>query len=382
MKNLVLSFLLFTNIFCFSQDSLEFEFDKSRALLAQRKVEDAINSLRKIYVVNPENANINFLMGAAYAETSGKEKEAIFHLKKALPFVTEKYIVGSFKETNAPIHTYYYLTKSFVELDRCAEARLALNKLKKFNKFIDDYFIAEGERNMQKCPFDPEDLKIELTAEEIAPVGYNPKELKKELTVDSAELARRGIFTKKLNYTTKSSLYGVQIGSNKNPVPVSSFGQVNNVDVFVDTDGIIRYVVGHFSYRKQAEKLLESIYSKGYNDAFIVNVNNERKYSNEVISYQNINLKAGIIGDVQFFIQLGAFQQEIPDSIINLYHDIKELHEVPYNDMTLLLVGPYSKYQESDDMKKKLHLNGVNSFIVAFNNRKKIPLKEAINHAK
>jgi hypothetical protein len=383
MKNFIVIFLLFINTTGLAQDSLEFEFDKSRALLAQRKVNEAINSLRKIYVSKPDIGNINFLMGAAYAETPGKEKEAIYHLKKALPFVSEEYMVGSYKETNAPIHTYYYLTKSFVEQNRCAEARLSLDELKKHNKFIDDYFIAEGERNLQKCPFDPEKSKNNLTEVEAIPEGYNPLELEKEVVIDSSELARRGIFTKKLHYTTNAPLYGVQIGSNKTPVPVNNFNEVNNVDVFVDTEGIIRYVVGHFSYKKQAEKLLKSLYLKGYQDAFIVNVNNERKYSNEIISYQNINLKAGIIGDVLYFVQLGAFQQEIPDSIINLYHDIEDMAEIPYNNMTLLLVGPFTKYDESTKMKDRITQKGIrNSFVVAFNNGKKISLKEAINHTK
>lgn len=383
MKTFITLILSFYTFCFFAQDNLEYEFDKARALLAKREIKEAVESLRKVYISKPENGNINFLMGAAYAEMPGKEKEAIYHLKRALPFVSTKYSVGSFVEKNAPIHTYYYLTKALVELDRCAEARQALDRLKKFNKYIDDYFIAEGERNMQKCPFEPEDLIINIELLEKTPEGYNPNEIIEEPKLDSAELAERGIFTKRQEYTTKVPLYGVQIGSNKNPIPTSNFSQVKNVDVFVDNDGIIRYVVGHFSYRKQAEKLLETLFEKGYSDAFIVNVNDERKYVNEVISYKNVNLKAGIKGDVEFFIQVGAFTKEIPDSIIKLYYEINNLNEQEYNDMTLLLIGPFKTYIETVTEREKLMMNGIrNSFIVAFNNKKKILLQEAINHTK
>lgn len=383
MKTYIFIFLSLFTLDSFSQNELEYEFDKARAHLAQRQIDEAILSLRKIYIENPESGNINFLMGAAYSEQSGMEKEAIFHLKKALPLVSTDYMVGSFVEKNAPIHTYYYLTKSLVEADRCAEARLSLNELKKYNKYIDDYFIAEGERNMQKCPYEPEELKLKLTITEKVPEGYNPTEIIKEDILDSAALAERGIFTKRLQYTTKTALYGVQIGSNKNPIPVSRFNQVKNVDVFVDNDGLIRYVVGHFSYRKQAEKLLETLYQKGYSDAFIVNVNDERKYANEVISYKNVNLKAGIKGEVEFFIQVGAFMQEIPDSIIKLYYEINNLEEREYEEMTLLLIGPFKTYDNTVTEREKLMMNGLrNSFIVAFNNRKKVLLQEAINHTR
>ena len=79
----------------------------------------------------------------------------------------------------------------------------------------------------------------------------------------------------------------------RNPTPTSVYRDLKNVDVFIDSSGMIRYVVGHFSYRKQAENLLKTIIEKGFTDAFVVNVNDEKKYSNEVISYNNINLRSG-----------------------------------------------------------------------------------------
>ena len=79
-----------------------------------------------------------------------------------------------------------------------------------------------------------------------------------------------GLVTKTISYTTKAPLWGVQIGAFKEVIPTSRFDNIKNVDAFVDKEGLIRYVVGHFSYKQQAESLLEVIQESGIPDAFIV----------------------------------------------------------------------------------------------------------------
>ena len=382
----IFSLIPFFSIFAQQGQSLEYEFDKARALLAQRNTVDAIEALRKIYIDQPNNANINFLMGAAYTESPGNDNEAVFHLKKAMQDVSVNYIVGSFKEERAPIHVYYYLALALVQLDRCAEANRMLEKLKEFNSRLDKYFIDEATRNMEKCPFDADELVEDWSKPVPEPEGYNSFELKMKISdwyTDSAALAEKGLLVQRLEYTTGAPLYGVQIGSNKNPSPISNYGRVRNVDVFVDNDGLIRYVVGHFSYVTQAESLLKSLLEKGYEDAFIVNVNDERKYSNELISYNNINVRSGVKGKVEFYIQLGAFTESIPDSIISLYTKIDDIQEIKYQKYTLLLVGEFDAYQDCEIRSAELKAMGINNFfIVAFNNRKKVPLQEAINYTR
>ena len=374
--------LLLIQLSVFGQNELEYEFDKARAYLAQRQIDEALLSLNKLYRSDPNNGNFNFLMGAAFAEQPNKSAEAIFHLKKAIEFVSEDYSVGNFNEKNAPIHTLYYLTIAFVQQDQCEEAYYAHEHLKSFNSRIDPYFIEEGKKQLMKCPFVPKpNTKETWSKKVVAPEGYDPSFVKKEVFLDSAALAERGFFIKSQEYSTKAPLYGVQIGANINPSPISNYGKVKNVDVFIDTKGIIRYVIGHFSIKSQAESLLNSLIEQGYDDAFVVNVNDERKYKKELISYNNINIRAGIKGRVDFFVQLGAFEKSIPDSILNLYHTVDELKEQKYENHTLLLVGPFDNYDSSLEKKAELELYGVNSpYIVAFNNRKKVPLQEAINY--
>jgi hypothetical protein len=384
MRPLILLLLSFFILPTQAQNELEYAFDQARAQLAQRQIEEAISSLRKVYIADSENANINFLMGAAYTELPGTQEEAIFHLKKAVQTVNEKYKVGSFKEQGAPIHVYYYLAVALVEQDLCAQANKAYEQFKLYKNKVDSYFIDELGRHLEKCPFEDEEDAKSWNSVEAPPANYNPLEVEKEaeiMQLDSAAIAERGLVTQRLEYTTNAPLYGVQIGSNLTPSPTSRFGKVKNVDVFIDNEGIIRYVVGHFAYRQQAEALLNTLKEKGYADAFVVNVNDKRKYSNEVISYRNINLRSGITGSVEYYIQLGAFQDSIPQHLLNMYLEIDGIQEMKQKEMTLLLVGAFSTYKESLDRKESIARKLEDKpFIVAYNRGKRIPLDEAIKY--
>lgn len=367
-----------------AQDQLEYHFDFARASLAQRNIKEAIESLKIVYEAEPENANVNFLMGAAYTELSGTEEEAMRHLLQAVQNVNADYKVGSFQEKAAPIHVYYYLAVAYVEDNKCALANRAFEEFQKYSSKVDKYYIDEVDRHMQKCPFKKEENTDEWDKLESKPIQYQsiePKVAEPLKPIDSVYLMNKGLVTEKLEYTTNAPLYGVQIGSNMNPSPTSAFSDVKNVDVFIDSLGIIRYVVGHFSYRKQAENLLASVKEKGFSDAYVVNVNDEKKYSNEVISYKNINLRSGLRGDVEYFVQLGSFEDTIPVEMTSIYFTIDGIQEYKRENRTVIAIGSYETFKNAKKEKEKAIAAGVvDAFIVAYNRGKKIPLYEAINY--
>lgn len=397
--------LLFNGVFAQSLRNNEELFDLARKQLAEREIEAALLSLRKIYVNDRSNANVNFLMGAAYTEMTASSDKAIYHLKKAIGKISENYRVGSFEEKNAPVHTYYYLVVALSARDECSRAAAANKKLKNYSSVIDLYFIDEADRHMQKCPYDKVDQQFEawLSKNEI-PEGYKPDSINIEegsmmegdvivdlvqadpplANLDSLKKVELGVVTKDLEYSTQAPLYGVQIGSNKFPSPISHYSKLKNVDVFVDKEGVIRYVVGHFSYKKQAESLLERLKEEGFADAFVVNVNNERKYSSELVSYGNVNLRAGIKGEVEYFIQLGAFKDTIPNELMDLYLSVDDLHEIDYRGMTLVTIGSFPTYEAAKKRQEEVQTTAPedlkDAFVVAFNRGEKINLQEAIKY--
>ena len=369
-------------------------FDHAREQLAKREIKTAISNLRQLYLKDASNGNINFLMGAAYAELRGNEDQAIYHLKKAAKSVSTGYVVGSFAERNAPIHTFYYLTLALAAKDECSKAAASAERLSEYANQIDKYFIEEVDRHLQKCPFDKpsEDFEAWINNDEV-PDTYDPNLIVKDSSanvgenqyiladLDSAKKAQMGIVTKELEYTTNAPLYGVQIGSGIKPSPISNYSKMKNVDVFVDKEGIIRYVVGHFAYRNQAETLLKRLQAEGHADAFIVDVNDERKYSNELISYNNVNLRKGLQGEIKYYVQLGAFKDSIPSDLMEIYLSIDSIKELEYKGMTLITVGAFPTYKIAAAKKEEIlpidPIELYGSFIVAFNRGKKIKLEEA-----
>ena len=364
----------------------EFIYDQARILLAQRKLDEAISPLKKLYAENTNNANINFLMGAAYTELPGNEKEAVYHLKKAVQSVSTDYSASTFEEKNAPIFAYYYLAVALVGNEMCAEAEKAIEALEKHKDVAGEYYVKEAQRHVQKCNFevyghfaDNWNQPPDGLPDKYKPASLSDKEKNTVyLSLDSIKAMGKGKQVQKIEYTTNAPLYGVQIGSTSKVIPSSRFGDLKNVDAFIDKTGTVRYVIGHFAHKQQAETLLKSIKGKGYSDAFVVNVNDERKYSYAVVSYDRNNID----GPVNFMVQLGAFDENITDELVGAYFKADNIQELKYDGMTLITTQDFGNYESAETELQQLKKNGFgDAFIVAFNKGKKISLQDAIKYS-
>lgn len=186
--------------------------------------------------------------------------------------------------------------------------------------------------------------------------------------------------TREINYTTLSSQYGVQVAALIDLKPTREFEDLKNVEVYVDENGIFRYVIGRFPYRGQAESLKDKLIEKGYKDAFIVDIN-QPTYAEEVLGIGASNIDWHIEGDVDYRVQIGAFAALLPSTIAEKYLEVEGIREYHQNGLTILTVTGFDTYAKAVTHRDMLKEKGIeDAFIVAFNRGIKIPLREAIEY--
>lgn len=221
-------------------------------------------------------------------------------------------------------------------------------------------------------PIKQEVKPVEIVKVEVIKIEPNVKP--KPVYNDTIDL-RRDIITKDVVYTTKMPLYAIQLGAFKRSVPTAtSFPGIKNVHSFIDTNNMVRYVVGNCATKSHAEAIRRVIAEKGYNDAFIVDINQAAKYKEEILYLNNPKRN----GNVVYKIQVGVFSGKIPDEIAQRYTKIEGIVEKTDEQLTYLLVGNFKDYTLADEFKKSTILPIVgDAFVVAFLDGKKISIKEA-----
>ncbi|MDQ3192410.1 MAG: OmpA family protein [Bacteroidota bacterium] len=202
-----------------------------------------------------------------------------------------------------------------------------------------------------------------------------PGDVVNTATVETIKIdSRDEIITKEVKYTTKSSLFGVQIGAYQKSLPSNDFPNLKNVHSFIDNDGMVRYVIGNFNIRSQAETLKKAVIEAGYKDAFIVDVNKEKKFSAEVVHEKNPKAN----GKVEYKVQVGAYSTVITAEAAKSMIEIEGIEEKQHGELMLLTVGSFVNIENAEKLKKELVEKGVKeAFIIAFANDKKISLQAA-----
>ena len=376
-----------------SDDDFQTNFNIAKQHLSRRKIEKAIPYLTYLHDKFPSNANLKYLIGLCYAELEIINPLTIELLEEASEKSSMDYDPNSLKEERVPIYVYYYLCLAYAQNKMCDEAKVAREKFEEIYPYDDPFYLKESANWIKKCldmkevpeqDTIPEYPNFEPYVSEIPQEVVESDPSSKDSTVSGEnESAKLNIYpshvvTKHVEYSTGFPLYGVQLGAFKEVVPVARFKDLKNVDAFMDKDGLIRYVIGHFGIYSQAESLLEVIKEKGYPDAFVVNVNNARKFADEVISIDNINIKTTLKGKVEYRIQVGAFKEEVPAEMAEMYLRIEGIEEFREGELTYLTVGNYSTYGEAKAYLQGIRDTGISdAFVIALHNGKKISLQQA-----
>ena len=363
MRYIVVFFIL---VFSFvanqaQNDDFVFKFVTAKSLLSEGNTSKAIPILQDLIKKQPENLNLHYLLGVCYTEEPIVTDKSIFHLEKSLKNVVLDYEPGSYNEKRTPIFVYYFLTIAYSQNHLCEKSKEAYHYFSSlYGEGRSDFYVFDAKKWADKCKEIPKKEEIKT----IVPVVVAAKKIEQEETIT----------TKKINYTTSSSLYGVQIGAFSKLVPVYKFQHVKNVEAFMDNNGMIRYVIGHFSFRKQAETLLEAVKEAGYPDAFIVDVNKEKKFSEEVVAYNNQSIKSKVShAPLEYRVQIGAFKDSIPYELSKKYLVVEDIEEYKQGELTVLTSGRFRTYEEAVIHKSAmLAIEIPKAFIVRFQGDRKV----------
>jgi tetratricopeptide (TPR) repeat protein len=345
------------------------QFEKAKKHLYAFQPEKALPILLNLYKKDPDNHNLEYLIGAAYTDFMPEKALSIAYLEKAKPFVVDDYDADAYDERGVSIHLYYFLAVGYAQNNRCEKAAAANKHFHTLIGKVGQAYLRDAQFWVDACNKLNEKPRGELTLspEEVA-APNEPKELKENKIV-----------TQSVEYNTPTPLYGVQVGSFSKYSPSERFDDIKNVNAFLDKTGHIRYVVGNFTFRRQAETLMKVLQESGYTDAFIVDVNKERKFSERIITVNDVSIKSHIRGTVHFRCQIGAFRDTIPEEMARKYLKISGIRENRSQDMTLLSVGHFPTYEEAKSYLNVLHEVNINdAFVVAYNHDEKITVKDAI----
>lgn len=418
----------------FAQENQGDNFNEAKLHLANHKLNQAIPILEKLWASDSGNANLNYLLGLCYVKEDVNISKSVRLLQTASKIYTTDYESGSNRERRAPEYVYYYLTIAHSKNGECEEALRSLNKFYQVYSYNDEYYLVDGQKWVRECNLEnnPEE---EITEEEAAVTqrveeDVEPKEevvavveeaeplpleeasepkvepepeAEPEPMLTEEQKAGREILaeviqerkepkikerlipfddwenlrTRDVNFTTMSSQYGVQVAALIELKPTRDLKDLKNVEVYVDENGVFRYVIGRFPYRKQAESLKEKIIEMGYKDAFIVDINRP-DYTKEVLGIGNDNIDWHLDGKVDFRVQVGAFSSLVPSTVAMKYLEVDGIKENQQNGLTILTVGNFETYEKAVEYRDSLVPKGIDdAFVVAYNRGAKVSLKEA-----
>lgn len=336
-------------------------YEDAKIYLANHKQKEAVKILEELNQQDPNEANINYLLGVCYVKSGENINKAITHLEKAddqFKLIYDNPGIG------AAQYVYYYLTLAHCINHNCEKAQTAYERFEEEYFTEDAFYLEDARKKVADCK-----AKKEVKPE------FRERLISTNHKVDTTHV----------EFTSEYTLWGVQVGAYLEPKYTREFKGLKNVEAFVDENGVFRYVIGNFVLRSQAMKLLEQVRAAGYNDAFIVDINqkDDKRFATEVTAVDHEPIHFEIRGHIDYRVQIGAFRDEIPDHISEMYLQIDGIEEYRQGDLTILMLGSFDNYESANIYRDALAQEGyTDAFVTAYNYKQRISLRQAADHLK
>lgn len=336
-------------------------FDQAMLDLSQNKIADAALAFDKLYKSDSSNMNLAYLLGQTFIRLDTNLNYAIYLLEKAAKKYSPNYQRRDFEERKVSEYVYFYLLMGYSLNGNCSNTIGALNKFYSIYSFANEYYLVEGQRYHRECK------KREIPLDSAALIVYEKEE------------KEHWVSTKSITYTNKQPTYGVQIGATLEPKYTWEFNDVKNVEVYIDENGVYRYIIGKFVHPLVAERLLEVVKEAGYPDAFVVNVKDKTKFGEKVVNMDYKPINDELVGKVFFTVQVGAFKSDtIPEDLAYLFVELDSINEIVDENWTYLTVSIFNNINEARFYLELVKDVGVkDAFVTAFNYNRKVELRQA-----
>ncbi len=125
----ILFMLIFINLFLSAQDkTIKREYKQAENLVQSGNIDKALEKYKEIIAKYPDNAHYNYKIGYLYFESSGYRDNALEYMEKASLNIS-KDAKNNYKETKAPIETWYFLGLLYHYNYEFEKAKVCFSKL-------------------------------------------------------------------------------------------------------------------------------------------------------------------------------------------------------------------------------------------------------------
>ncbi|MEX0986426.1 MAG: OmpA family protein [Bacteroidales bacterium] len=133
------------------QRTLKKLFRDAEYFYLMEEYDRAISYYEQILKIDPDNSNVNYLIGTSYLNALDNRKMAIDYLKKAVKNVSRNYREGSYKERNAPPLAHFYLGRAYHINNQFHEAIETYKKYQENLVFVQFAEIEYVKRHIKSC---------------------------------------------------------------------------------------------------------------------------------------------------------------------------------------------------------------------------------------